>query len=164
MLKDSMTVNDFDFPVILSLNQPDGLARAGDMEGPDFEYHLFSAATGSPASRDEFYRMVERAINVERAVQVRLFDRARADDETIIPYFETPEYWQNPLLNEHKAMARAPFLQMLDEYYDRRGWDRTTGRPTETRLTELGLTDIAHTLRATNRISKAHLLAEQAHV
>jgi len=158
ILKDSITVNDFDFPVIASLNSPDGLARADGMEGPDFEYHLFTAATGTNASLDEFSEMVERSVNMERAVQVRLFDRSRADDETVIPYFETPEYWQNPLLGERQALDRAQFLRLMDDYYELRGWDRVTGRPTLARLKELGLVDVAEELASADLISHPQAL------
>ena len=35
------------------------------------------------------------------------------------------------------------FNQMLDEYYQLRGWDKKTGIPTRKTLEELGLNDIA---------------------
>jgi len=35
---------------------------------------------------------------------------------------------------------------MLDEYYDVRGWDKTTGRPTRKTLERLGLAGVADEL------------------
>jgi len=35
---------------------------------------------------------------------------------------------------------------MLDAYYDARGWDKSTGKPTREKLVELGIGDIADDL------------------
>jgi len=35
---------------------------------------------------------------------------------------------------------------LLDEFYELRGWDKTTGRPTREKLEELGLKDVADEL------------------
>jgi len=32
---------------------------------------------------------------------------------------------------------------MLDEYYEQRGWDKKTGIPTKTELMKIGLADVA---------------------
>ncbi len=162
LLKDSLTLNDTEFPVILSLNSSDGLARADGMNGTDFEYYLFEAATGMDIAPEGLERAAERCANVERAVQVRLYDRSRADDESVIPYFEELEYWQNPLLGERKRLDRKEFQRMMDEFYDRRGWDRTNGRPTYARLAELGLADIAHELGARQLIAYPNAQARAA--
>jgi aldehyde:ferredoxin oxidoreductase len=100
IMKDSVTVDDTIFPVLLSYNSPDGWARAGDMDGKDFEYHLFTSATGVNISPEEFERACERIFNLERAVQIRNFKRHRRDDETVIPYFEYIEWWENPYIGE----------------------------------------------------------------
>jgi aldehyde:ferredoxin oxidoreductase len=146
VMKDSVTVDDNIFPMILSTNSEDGLARAGDMLGPDFEYHLFESATGAGLTRDEFERACERVFNLERAIQVRSFGRQRRDDETVIPQFEREEWWQNPLINEKKRLDRAKFIPLLERYYRLRGWDLAQGRPTWSKLQELGLGDVAQEL------------------
>lgn len=151
-LKDSITVDDHVFPVILSLNSPHSLARTEGMEGPDFEYHLFAAATGVDPGPEGFNRAGERISNLERAIQVRHFGRSRADDETVIPYFQRMEYWENPLLGKRPGLDHERFLQLMDEYYELRGWDLATGRPTFTRLEELGLSDVAKELAAAGLI------------
>ena len=43
-------------------------------------------------------------------------------------------------------LSRDKIDQVLDEYYELRGWDKKTGLPTEERLIELGLDDIAKEL------------------
>jgi len=143
VMKDSVTVDDNIFPMILSTNSEDGLARAGDMLGPDFEYHLFTSATGAGLTREEFELACERVFNLERAIQVRNFARQRSDDETVIPQFEHEEWWENPLIGEKKRLDRAKFLPLLEKYYRLRGWDLAQGRPTWSKLQELGLGDVA---------------------
>jgi aldehyde:ferredoxin oxidoreductase len=155
VLKDSVTVDDNMFPMILSLNTPDKRARALDMEGVDFEYHLFTSATGVDLTPKELDLVCERVFNLERAVQVRNFDRQRSDDETVIPYFEHEEWWENPYLHEKKRMEREKFLPVLDKYYLLRGWDLEQGRPTAERLQRLGLDDVAAELSARGAIKKS---------
>jgi len=53
-IKDSLLVCDWMFPCLFSLNHADLWARAGGIEGLDFERHLFTAATGLPSSKSEF--------------------------------------------------------------------------------------------------------------
>jgi len=146
VMKDSIPLDDVVFPRILSLNSSDGLARAGDMLGLDFEYHLFTSATGVDMTRDEFELACERIFNLERAIQVRNYDRQRSDDEAVIPYFEYVEWWENPLIGEKKRLEREKFIPLLENYYRLRGWDLARGRPTGSKLRQLGLGDVAEEL------------------
>lgn len=146
VLKDSVPIDDNMFPRILSLSSPDGMARAGDMLGPDFEYHLYTAATGHTISREELDQACERIFNLERAIQVRLFNRHRRDDEMVIPYFDDQEWWENPLLGEKKRLEREKFIPLLEKYYRLRGWDVESGRPTVAKLRQLVLGDVAEEL------------------
>jgi len=73
-------------------------------------------------------RACERIFNLERAIQVRNFDRQPHDDETVIPYFEQKSggrtlTWQKMRLDREK------FLPLLEKYYRLRGWDVVSGRP-----------------------------------
>jgi aldehyde:ferredoxin oxidoreductase len=148
VIKDSVSVDDTVFPMILSFNSEDGLCRAGDMLGVNFEYHLFQSATGLDLSLEEFNQASERILNVERAIQIRNYDRRRKDDESVIPYFEYTEWWKNPLREEKKALDREQFKALLDRYYRLKGWDEDTGWPTKDKLIELGLEDISESLYA----------------
>lgn len=143
---DSVPLDDNVFPMILSYNSPDGIARAGEMFGPDIEYHLFCSATGLNISREDFELACERIFNLERAIQVRNFLRQRSDDESIIPYFEYLEWWENPLRGEKKSLEADKFRTLLDSYYQIRGWDVDNGRPTAKKLHQLGLSDVAKEL------------------
>jgi aldehyde:ferredoxin oxidoreductase len=153
-MKDSMLVHDHFFPMIMSYESADGLARAGDMLGLDFEYHLYTAATGEDVTPGELEQACERVFNLERALQIRNFGRGRKDDELVIPYFETEEWWENPLLGQKKRLERGEFLALLDRYYRLREWDVERGRPTGAKLRELGLHDVAHDLEHANFIAE----------
>ena len=146
VMKDSLTLDDKVYPRIYSVRTPDHFVRADGMEGPSFEYHMFRLATGMDLSEAEFEQMAERVFNLERALQVRNWDRTRATDEQVIPYFEQVEDWVNPFVGEALGLDVEKFGKLMDDYYTLRGWDPVTGRPTRAKLEELGLSDVAHDL------------------
>jgi aldehyde:ferredoxin oxidoreductase len=39
-----------------------------------------------------------------------------------------------------------PFAEMLEAYYEARGWDKVTGKPSKEKLLELGMEEIANGL------------------
>lgn len=121
------------------------------MLGPEFEYHMYWHATGAELSEAEFQGLAERVFNLERALQVRNWDRSRSVDEQVVPYFEQHENIANPLVGERMPLDRQQFASLLDEYYTLRGWDTATGRPTRARLEALGLADVADELAAARR-------------
>jgi aldehyde:ferredoxin oxidoreductase len=63
-------------------------------------------------------------------------------DERVLPAYEYPENWTNPLLGERHALDREQFKPVMDDYYRCQGWDPETGWPTEERLAELGMPDV----------------------
>ena len=151
ILKDSAPVDDQMFPRIFSRLTDDGFARATlpsgrVMDGPDFEYHMLSAATGWDWSPADLDRGLERVANLDRALQIRNYGRSRTDDESIIPNLARPENWPNPLLGVPQALDPTAFRALMDEYYRLRGWDETTGHQTRQRLESLGLAPIADAL------------------
>lgn len=44
--------------------------------------------------------------------------------------------------------------QMLDDYYETRGWDKKTGNPTRAKLESLGLKSVADELEKLNKLPK----------
>jgi aldehyde:ferredoxin oxidoreductase len=146
VMKDSLPVDDQVFPRIYSLKTGDNFARAGDMDGPSFESHMFSSLTGIDWDQDDLSRASERVIQLERALLVRNFGRSRTHDETLIPYFQEKEHLVNPFIGEPVGMDGDLFRGVLSEYYRLRGWDTTAGRPTGETLAEFGLADEAASL------------------
>ena len=128
--KDSLPVDDQVFPRIFSKKTEDHFARTGDMDGPSFEYEMFKAATGTAWTAAEYEFYLERVIQLERILLYRNFGRSRQDDEGIIPYLEMPENRVNPYLGKPMSLDAASFRQVMDEYYDLRGWRRRDGLPT----------------------------------
>jgi aldehyde:ferredoxin oxidoreductase len=150
VIKDSVPVDDQMFPRIFSNRNADGWSRTDDpaMDGIDFEYHMFKSATGLDWSKEAWEQAADRIFNLERAIQIRNHDRTRQDDESVIPAFEYPESWVNPLLGEKQGLDAGRFRKLMDEYYALRGWDPLTGRPTRARLESIGLKDVADSLEA----------------
>jgi aldehyde:ferredoxin oxidoreductase len=148
VIKDCVPVDDMVFPLIASDQAPDGywafrdIEGVGDIEGLSVEYHLFVAGTGVDWSEEELNRAAERVCTLERALQVRHWARDREMDETLLPYFERVESYQNPLLEKRYALDREQFEPVMDEFYELKGWDVETGWPTQERLRDLGLADV----------------------
>jgi aldehyde:ferredoxin oxidoreductase len=141
VMKDSLPVCDQVFPRIYSRKTDDNFARAGDMEGPSFERHMFTAMTGIDWDDKDLEKTSARVLHLERALLVRNFNRSRSDDESVIPYFERKENLVNPFLGERVGMDSERFRSVLDEYYQLRGWDLETGRPTRETLQHFDLNE-----------------------
>jgi len=165
IIKDSVTVDDQAYPRIYSNKTADHFARAENgMPGPSFEYHMFRLATGMEISEVEFEGMAERVFNLERAVQIRNWDRSRAVDEMVIPHFSAIENWVNPYIGKGVGLDRDKFSKLMDEYYVLRGWDVATGRPTVAKLKELGLADVAEELTKRGLIKETFEVSETSKV
>lgn len=105
---------------------------------------LYSAATGIEKDADELVEDAERAYNQYRVVNAREGFNRKND--------RFPPRWLEPLKRAEtgekftikdyingKDVGSAELEQMLDSYYEERGWDKSTGVPTLLRLKELGL-------------------------
>ena len=118
--------------------------RAGDMWGPDFEYHLFTAATGVDLTREEFEQACERVFNTERVVQgaqLRARPRPRRDGDALL---RVSGVVGEPLPGEKKKLERDKFLPMLERYY-RLPWLGRAVRPAD--LEEAGRAGYGRTWR-----------------
>jgi len=94
----------------------------------------FELLMGIETNEVELKRIGERIITLARAFNVRE-GISRKDDIL-------PERFFKESLPDGPALKKDKFNKMLDEYYDLMGWDRN-GIPTEQRLAEIGLADIA---------------------
>ena len=100
-----------------------------------------SAVTGVPFSDDDLFDIGQRINNIEKAFNSRLGLR-RVDDKLC-------DRWMNVPAPDGpgKGMKAADYLeQVLDEYYEYKGWDKTTGLQRRQRLVELDLSDVADVL------------------
>ncbi len=98
---------------------------------------LIAAATGWNFSVEEFRKSGERIYNLIRAYCVREGITREAD---ALPQ----RLLKDPLPGgsaEGMVVDIVDLEKMKDAYYDFRGWDKATGKPSPEKLTELGLED-----------------------
>jgi len=105
---------------------------------------LLEVVTGVSLDKEAMLRVAERIYAVERAFLVR--EGIRRKDDVLMGKQAREAVASGPFKGERLDPER--FQQMLDQYYELRGWDKTTGIPLPDRLEELGLSDIARDLAA----------------
>jgi aldehyde:ferredoxin oxidoreductase len=97
--------------------------------------NIIAAVTGWEFGVADLRKAGERIYNLERAFNVRE-GMTRADDTLPKRLLEDP-------LPEGQAEGQVNNLEvLLDPYYEFRGWDKTTGKPTPEKLRELGLEEV----------------------
>jgi aldehyde:ferredoxin oxidoreductase len=105
---------------------------------PQEKAALINAACGLDWSVEDMMKFGERSWNLKRAVNVRMGLNAQND--------RLPKALLTPL-PEGGSGGFVPDLKgMLFTYYQHRGWDDVTGKPTRDKLIELGLEDVAKDL------------------
>lgn len=106
----------------------------------DFEFFsgLVRCATGLELTPEEIFTAGERIVTLERMFLVRE-GITRKDDYPPVRYFE-PLMWQQGLKEEEMNLKldKQSFEELLDRYYDLRGWDNE-GRPLAGTIERLGL-------------------------
>jgi aldehyde:ferredoxin oxidoreductase len=96
---------------------------------------VIAEATGWEFDENDFRQAGERIFNLARAFNIRE-GCTRADDTLPKRLLEEP-------LSDGPAKGQVVDLDpLLDAYYEFRGWDKATGRPTAAKLKELGLGDL----------------------
>lgn len=113
---------------------------------------FYAAATGTQMSPRELKQAGERAWNTERLLNARE-GFTRKDDEFPAVWVQNVEapakLRQGDAYLRHwsgRRFAQDDLEQMLDHYYEERGWDVQSGLPTKQKLAELGLEEIARAL------------------
>ncbi len=105
---------------------------------PEVQLKLINAACGLDWTIDEMMKCGERGWNLKRAINNRMGLNARND--------KLPKALLKPLVEGGSAGFVPDIEGMLRVYYDARGWDAESGKPTRTKLIELGLNDVAEDL------------------
>jgi len=107
---------------------------------------LYRAVTGIDHTPPEMMKIAERAWTIGKLLNVRE-GFSRKDDKA-------PEAWFEPLVRDGQKHQMTDYYgtatltpkdmeDLLDDYYDERGYNRQTGLPTLARLKELGLEKMA---------------------
>lgn len=130
------------------------------MGDPEIASQIYSAVTGRELDEAGLNRTGERIFNLQRAVLLRQGWGGRSGDRLLDYYHKEPiEYLRfnreckvpgkNGELasRKGKVIDQEEFEKMKSEYYELRGWDVESGLPTEARLKELQLDDIADDLK-----------------
>lgn len=108
--------------------------------GYDEFAEILSALTGYEFSKKDLMIAGDRIYTLERAYNVRCGITRK--DDTIPERFFDPKT-EVCTYARIQTVDRDKFNEMLDEYYQVRGWDVKTGIPTRKKLEELDLKDIA---------------------
>ncbi len=107
---------------------------------------MINFVTGFDLSLGDLELIGETIYNLERVINVRRGVRRRDD--------KIPDRFFKDILTAGPAKGevanREVFNNMLDEYYELRGWNKNTGIPTKKKLVELGLEDVARNLQKLN--------------
>jgi aldehyde:ferredoxin oxidoreductase len=110
--------------------------------GIDNFVEFYTAITGMKTEPDELLRHGERVWNMYKLINARLGFERKHD--------QPPKAWFEPLKRVDKEFRMMDYYkttvlteedmeQMLNDYYDERGWDRNRAAPTLEKLKELGL-------------------------
>lgn len=106
---------------------------------PQTQVDLINAACGYDFDIAEMMKTGERGWNLKRLVNNNMGLR-RANDKL-------PKALLTAYTEGGSADYVPPFEEMLDAYYDARGWDKSTGRPTAETLRRLGLIELVQNAR-----------------
>ena len=125
------------------------------------EGRVLTAITGKEIDEAGLNRAGERVFNLQRAIRLRQGWGGRSGDRLLDFLHDEPlkTVFFNPdcivpgkngeiVSRQGAKIARADFEKLKDEYYALRGWDVPSGLPTEKKLRELDLPDVAADLKA----------------
>jgi len=117
--------------------------------GADRIAGIYSSLTGIEKNAAAILRDMERRWNVEKAFKVREGLGKKGEDMGPSRWMTETVSWKG---QEFSPISRERLDALLSEYYDERGWDPDSGWPTNRKLQELDLGDIARDLQ--NSIAK----------
>jgi aldehyde:ferredoxin oxidoreductase len=103
---------------------------------------LLESVTGLEYSPEEIRKVGERVNNLARAFNVR--EGFGREDDNLPERLMTEPIKAGA--SKGQVISAEDLNQMLDEYYQERGWDIKTGIPTREKLNELGLGYVAEQL------------------
>ena len=105
---------------------------------PELQVKLINAACGLDWELEDMMKCGERGWNLKRAINIRMGLTAAND--------KLPKAMLEPFPDGGSAGYVPDIQGMLLAYYQARGWDVETGKPSHEKLLELGLEDVAKDL------------------
>jgi aldehyde:ferredoxin oxidoreductase len=112
--------------------------------------NLLSSVTGTHIHENELLEVGSRIHNVEKAFNVLHTNWTREQDYPPKRFVNEPVQMSGELKGERLDLEK--WDNMLDDYYDKHGWDRITSWPTRVTLENLGLKDIADVLKDASKL------------
>jgi aldehyde:ferredoxin oxidoreductase len=153
--KESLILCDFLWPIIWVRFAEN---HTGD---PTMESRVLSAITGKEIDEAGLSKIGERIFNLQRAILLRQGWGGRQADRLMDYLHEEPlqDVFFNPdclvpgrdgeiVSRKGTVIKIADFEKLKSEYYELRGWEVESGLPTETKLRDLELGDVAADLKA----------------
>jgi aldehyde:ferredoxin oxidoreductase len=109
---------------------------------------LFSAGSGIETTVEDLVNFAKKVRTMERAYEAC---EGLTSEQDTLPrsFFNNPikhGIWKGGVLEPHR------FEEMKHRYYSLRGWDPSTGIPSEETLKQMGLEDIAENLKALGKL------------
>ncbi len=126
-------------------SMPNSYYHPPKMDIQIFESSILSAVTGVDYDVARLWEAGDRIWNMRRAIMVHREDRQRKDD-TI-----SPLWFERTVANSQSLSApldRKNWEVIVTRYYELRGWEAKSGRPTRSRLEALGMKKVADKLNA----------------
>jgi aldehyde:ferredoxin oxidoreductase len=108
----------------------------------DLPARFWSTITGVDRTYDQLHEKAMTVQALERAILVK--EGRTRDDDWFHDDFFVDNGWTEQDIGELR--------EVMDEYYNRVGWDKKTGWPTRQRLEQLGLSDIAEAMQKLDRL------------
>ena len=111
--------------------------QSPDLWWPTMEAEMYAAATGYPMTEDELNDAAYRSKLLFRAILIRNHGRCRRMEmESIWRILCVPDSW-------NEVADWQSWNEMVDLYYEARGWDLETGWPYRETYERYGLADVA---------------------
>lgn len=111
--------------------------QSPDLWWPEMEAEMYAAATGYPMTAAELDRAAYRSKLLFRAILIRDHGRTRRKEmESIWRALSIPDTW-------NETADWKLWNEMVDLYYESRGWDLETGWPYRETYEKYGLKDVA---------------------
>lgn len=132
-IKDSVTCCDWQSP---------------NLFWPDMEAEMFTAATGISMTKEELSEAGERSRLLYRAIMIAHTGRNREMEvNEIFPIMQYPDPWGETVTWEE-------WNDLVDLYFDARGWDKETGWPTREVYERFGLKEVADELETNGKLPR----------
>ncbi len=129
-------------PVCEYASMPSTYYHPPEMDIRIFESKMLSAVTGKDYDVARLWEAGECIWNLRRVIMVRRENRTRNDDTLGPVWFEgTPKGQSLPV-----PLDRARWDELVTRYYQLRGWDPKSGRPTRAKLEALGMRNISRNM------------------